>query len=131
MSAFIHYSLGYFYHVCKVMLRIEAFSKTTLKVTEYILNMIFSILLKHKRFIKTCWEKTRTKWNYIFEKLSTSFSTATQKISPKTINLSNVFLTKHEMKILKHGISFPPKPKLNISQVETQIYNVVRKLGLT
>ena len=35
------------------------------------------------------------------------------------------------MKILKHGISFPPKPKLNISQVETQIYNVVRKLGLT
>ena len=50
-------------------------------------------------------------------------------ISPKVINLSNTFLTKHE--ILKLGLSFTPTPKHNISELETDIYHFIRKLRLT
>ena len=54
-----------------------------------------------------------------------------EKISPKVINLSNIFLTKHEIEILKLGLSFTPTPKHNISELETDIYHFIRKLRLT
>ena len=50
-----------------------------------------------------------------------------QKISPKVINLSNIFLTKHEIEILKLGLSFTPTPKHNVSEQRTDIYNFIRK----
>ena len=59
----------------------------------------------------------------------TLLSTTTQKISPKVINLSNIFLTRHEIEILKLGLSFTPKH--NISELEKDIYYFIRKLRLT
>ena len=47
------------------------------------------------------------------------------------INLSNIFLTKHEIKILKLGISFTPTPKHKISELETDIYYFIGQLRLT
>ena len=46
-------------------------------------------------------------------------------------NFSNIFLTKDEIEILKLGISFTPTPKHNISELETDVYNLIRKLRLT
>ena len=46
-------------------------------------------------------------------------------------NFSNIFLTKDEIEILKLGLSFTPTPKHNISELETDIYNFIRKLRLT
>ena len=63
--------------------------------------------------------------------LSTSLPTTTQRISLKVINLSNIFLTKHEIEILKIGLSFTATPKPNISELETDIYHFIRKLRLT
>ena len=54
-----------------------------------------------------------------------------RKISLKVINLSNIFLTKHQIEILKLGLSFTPTPKNNISDLETDIYHFIRKLRLT
>ena len=45
--------------------------------------------------------------------------------------MSNTFLTKHEIEILKLGLSFTPTPKHNISEPETDIYHFIRKLSLT
>ena len=59
----------------------------------------------------------------------TLLSTTTQKISPKVINLSNIFLTRHEIEILNLGLSFTPKH--NISELEKDIYYFIRKLRLT
>ena len=70
-------------------------------------------------------------WNWTFKKLSTPWSTTTQSISLKVINLSNIFLTKHETEILKLGLSFTATPKHNISELETDIYHFIRKLCLT
>ena len=42
-----------------------------------------------------------------------------------------MFLTKHETEILKLGLSFTATPKHNISELETDIYNFIRKLRLT
>ena len=61
----------------------------------------------------------------------TPLSTTTQKVSPKVINLSNIFFTKHEIETLKLGLSFTPTPKHNISELETDIYHFIRKLCLT
>ena len=47
------------------------------------------------------------------------------------INLPNRFLIKHEIEVLKLGLSFTPAPKHNISELETDIYNFIRKLCLT
>ena len=58
-------------------------------------------------------------------------SATTQKISPKVINLSNIILSKHENDLLKLGLFFTPTPKHNISELETDIYNFIRKLRLT
>lgn len=41
-----------------------------------------------------------------------------------------MFLNKHEIEILKLGLSFTQTPKDNISEIETDIYNFIRKLGL-
>ena len=54
-----------------------------------------------------------------------------QNISPKVINLSGIFLTKHRIEILKPELSFTPTPKNNISEQETDIYHFIRKLCLT
>ena len=40
---------------------------------------------------------------------------------------SNIFLTKHIIEILKPGLSFTPTLKQNISELETDIYNFMRK----
>ena len=63
------------------------------------------------KFVKIYWTKTWKKWNYIFKKLSTPLTT-TQKISPEGINLYNMFLTKHEIEILKLGLSSNQHPNL-------------------
>ena len=47
------------------------------------------------------------------------------------MNLSNIFLTKHEIEIQKSGLTFTPTPKPSISELETDIYNFIRKLSLT
>ena len=54
----------------------------------------------------------------------------THKISPKVINLSNIFSTKYEIEILKLGLSFTSTPKHNNSELETDIYNFIRKTML-
>ena len=56
-------------------------------------------------------------------------STTTQRISPKVINLSNIFLTKHEIEILTFELSFTPQHI--ISELKSDIYNFIRKLRLT
>ena len=61
----------------------------------------------------------------------TPLSATTQNISPKVINLSGIFLTKHRIEILKPELSFTPTPKNNISEQETDIYHFIRKLCLT
>ena len=78
------------------------------------------------QFIKICWSKSWRKWNYTFKKLSTPLSTTTEKI-----NLSNMFLTKHEIEILKLGLSFIATPKHNTFELETDIYYFIRKLRST
>ena len=47
------------------------------------------------------------------------------------INLSHLFLTKHEIEILKPGLSFTPTPNHNVSELETDTYNLIKKLCLT
>ena len=42
-----------------------------------------------------------------------------------------MFLTKHEIEILKLGLSFTPTPKPNICELETDIYHFIGKLCLT
>ena len=76
-------------------------------------------------------EKDQKKQNYSSIKLSTPLSTNTNEKSPKIINLSNIFLTKHEIEILKLRLCFTPTPKHNISELETDIYNLFRKLHRT
>ena len=56
-------------------------------------------------------------------------STTTQRISPKVIDLSNMFLTEHEIEILTFELSFTPQQ--NISELKSDIYNFIRKLRLT
>ena len=46
-------------------------------------------------------------------------------------NLSNLFLTKHEIEILKLGLSFTQTPKNNISELKTDIYNILIQLMKT
>ena len=43
-------------------------------------------------------------------------------------DLFDIFLTKHETNILKPGVSVTPTPKYNISGLENDIYNFIRKL---
>ena len=54
-----------------------------------------------------------------------------KKISPKVINLSDIFLTKHEIEILKLGLSFTKTWTFfygNVrSELETDIYHCIRK----
>ena len=47
------------------------------------------------------------------------------------MNLSNIFLTKHQIEMLKLGLSFTLTPKNNISEQETDIYHFIKKLRLT
>ena len=42
-----------------------------------------------------------------------------------------MFLTKHEIEILKLRLSFTPTPKTNICELETDIYHFIGKLCLT
>ena len=42
-----------------------------------------------------------------------------------------MFLTKHEIEILKLGLSFTLTPKPNICELETDIYHFIGKLRLT
>ena len=42
-----------------------------------------------------------------------------------------MFLTKHKIEILKLGLFFTPTSKYNISELETDIYQFIRKLRLT
>ena len=58
-------------------------------------------------------------------------SATTETIWPKVIKLPNIFLTKHEIEILKLGLSFIPTPKHNISELQTDIHNFFKKLRLT
>ena len=51
-----------------------------------------------------------------------------QKILPKVTNLSNKFLTKHEVEIPKPGLSFTLTAKHKISKLENYICNIIRKL---
>ena len=81
--------------------------------------------------IKICRAMIRTKWSYTPKKLLTPLSTTTQKTPPKVINLPNRVLTKHEIEVLKLRLFFSPAPKHNISEIETDIYNFIRKLCLT
>ena len=53
------------------------------------------------------------------------------KISPNGINLCNIFLTKDKIEILKLRLSFTPTPKHNISELETDIYKLIRKVHPT
>ena len=61
----------------------------------------------------------------------TPLSTTTQKKLLKVVNFPNIFLTKHEIEILKLELSFTPTPKHNISEIEMDIYHFIRKLHLT
>ena len=61
----------------------------------------------------------------------TPLSTTTQKISPKVTNLPNIFLTKHEIEILKLELFFKPTLKQNIYELERDIFHFIRKLRLT
>ena len=54
-----------------------------------------------------------------------------QKISPKVINLSNTFSIKHEIEILKLGISLTSTPNQNIYELETDIHSFTKRLRLT
>ena len=60
--------------------------------------------------------------------MSTPFSTTVQKILPKVTNLSNKFLIKDEVEMLKFGLSFTLTAKHKISELEDYIYNIIRKI---
>ena len=76
-------------------------------------------------------DKDPRKPNNSSKKLLTPLRATREKISPKVIILSNIFLTKHEIEILKLGLCFIPTSKHNISELETDIYNLITTLCLT
>ena len=60
--------------------------------------------------------------------MSTPFSTTVRKILPKVTNLSNKFLIKDEVEMLKFGLSFTLTAKHKIYELENYIYNIIRKI---
>ena len=63
------------------------------------------------------------------KKLLTPLSTTATKHITQLIIVSNIYLPKHEIKVLKLGL-FYVKPKHNVSELETDIYSFIRKLSL-
>ena len=106
-------------------------NRTSTLITWCIYTVKNNIMAVWTILLKFVGQKPEKKWNYTFKKLPTPLSTTTQKISPKVINLSNMFLTKHEIEILKLGLSFTLTPKPNICELETDIYHFIGKLCWT